>query len=285
MAAIPTPCKDLHMDHWGKQITFTAGQKSLWPNSPFASYGQSLSWIYTISPMDINYVLSALNTQKPTGWTLGKSKAIMNSYEMGITVHNPSNVPIRVVLNTLKCRRDQNYEPGVSATTCLRDDIQRWFDGQYGSTATAIGIEYTAFKLSALASFTYNWRIVKKRIKVIQPGQSMYLRKFRRRPKLYNTAELYDSLTSPFIKKRALKGDLHYLWEVEPQITKDTANASIKTVTGSLDFLYKIHMRMSYFANDTYSSDPSTAMSSDVSTTNIMPTQVNTVGVSWATAN
>lgn len=257
----------------------------MWPNQTFASVGQNCTFINTISCMDINYVLSALQLQKPTGWTLGKSKAIVNSWEMGITVHNPSNVPTRVVLNTLKCRRDQNYEPGVSATTSLRDDIQRWFDAQYGSTATAVSIEYTAFKLSALASFTYNWKIVKKRVKIIQPGQSMFLRKFRRRPKYYNTAELYDTLTSPFIKKRALKGDLHYLWEIEPQITKDTANASIKTLEGRLDFLYKVHMRMSYLANDVYSSDPSTAMSSDTSTTSIMPTQVNTVAVNWASAN
>lgn len=273
------------MDHYGEQVQFTGGQKSLFPTDPVVSRGQALSFILTVSPMDMNYVLSALNLQKPTGWTLGKSKAVINSWEMGITVHNPANTPTKVTLWTIKWKRDQNFQPGVSQTICFRDQLEQWYNAQYGTTSTAQGIEYTAFKFSALAQFSQNCKIVKKSTRIIQPGQSKMWKKYRYRPKMYNTALLYDSLNSPFIIKRALKGDLHYLWEIEPQITKDTANTSVKYLVGSLDFLYKIHMRMSYFANDTYSSDVTTAMSSDTSVTNIMPTQVNTIGVPWVTAS
>lgn len=272
------------MDHWGAEVSLTAGQKSLFPTDPIPSDGQNLSFILTVSPMDVNYVLSALNLQKPTGWALGRSKGVINSWEMGIQVHNPANVPIKVTLYTLKFKCDQNFEPGISQTMSLRDEMEVWYNSQYGNTSTTTGIEYTAFKFSALSRFTKNLKVVKKSTRVIQPGQNKFWKKYRRKPKLYNTSQLYDSLNTPFIIKRALRGDLHYLWEIEPQIAAKTDGATVTYLTGRLVFLYKIHMRMSYFANDDYSSDATTAMSSAVTPSSIMPTQNNTVAVSWAAA-
>lgn len=234
--------------------------------------------------MDINYVLSALNTSKPTGWSLGKSKALVNSWELGIRVQNPTNTPVKVTLYTLKFKRDQNFEPGVSQTTSLRDQFELWFNSQYGTQGTSITIEYPAFKFSALAMFTKNIKIVRRSTKVLESGHFYEWRKFRKRPKLYNTATMYNPLQAPYIIKRALRGDLHYMFEIEPYTQQYEAGANIQYLRAHLNFLYKIHMRFSYFANDEYSYDPSTGMSSNTDNTGIMPTNVNTVGVLYTAA-
>jgi len=234
--------------------------------------------------MDINYVMSALNTSKPTGWSLGKSKALVNSWELGIRVQNPTNTPVKVTLYTLKFKRDQNFEPGVSQTTSLRDQFELWFNSQYGTQGTSITIEYPAFKFSALAMFTKNIKIVRRSTRVLESGHFYEWRKFRKRPKLYNTATMYNPLQAPYIIKRALRGDLHYMFEIEPYTQQYEAGANIQYLRAHLNFLYKIHMRFSYFANDEYSYDPSTGMSSNTDNTGIMPTNVNTVGVLYTAA-
>lgn len=287
LSVIPTPCKDLWMDHVGGTVQFTQGQKSLFPTDPIATVGQVETMVLTISPMDTHYALVALNVSKPTGWTLGKSKGIVTSWHMKMQFHNPTNTHVRMKIYTLKLKKDMEYQPGVSATTSLRDLFELWFNNQYGNTATAIGIEYTSFRFQHLAEFTKAIKIVKIRSRTIQSGQTWTLNKYRKKPKLYNTATLYDPQNSPYIKKRGLRGDLHYMWEIEghPFGFGASPGTTPSTFRQKINYLCSISMRLAYLANDTYSYDASTAMGSDPTGYVIMPSQDNVTTTPWVAAS
>jgi len=176
---------------------------------------------------------------------------------------------------TLKCKQnlhlDGSASSGLSASSTIKDFLQRCLYTQYGvGTVLNTGIDHPGFKLSDCVEFGKYFKTVKHKTTVIQPGESLSMRKFKIKPRTYEEASMYDSVAAR-LKLLAVKGSLTYLWRITG--TPQSADAGVTATLCDVKLAYVVsyHYRTSGYSYNDYFQYSSTALPSGVSITNIYP--------------
>jgi len=194
----------------------------------------------------------------PTGWTVGRSAAIVSSWEQKMRWNNVSNQTLRMTLYTLVARQDIPtvwWALNLGINHNILDLMEQWFDEQYGSSVNSNRtLGHMSFKLTDLAMFNRYFRISKVKSFTIQPGQQVNLRKFKRRPEYINTAKYYQAGVGNAVV--AKKGNREYMWRLHSTTIESKDDGSASRVTPAYNFQTSYHYRIRYLANDTYNFQP-----------------------------
>lgn len=194
----------------------------------------------------------------PEGWIMGRSAAVISSWEQKMRWNNVSNQPMKMTLYTLVARQDipaNFWNMFLGSTSSLLDLLETWFDDQYGSSVTSNRtLGHISFKLTDLASFKRFFRIAKVRNYTIQPGQQLNLKKYRRTPEYINTSRYFQPGIGPAVA--AKKGNREYLWRLHSTTIESKDAGTASRVTPAYNFQTSYHYRVRYLANDTYNFQP-----------------------------
>lgn len=195
----------------------------------------------------------------PTGWNMGRSAAIITSWEQKMRWNNVSNQVLRMTVYTLTARQDIPnvfWAQNLGVNRNLLDLLETWFDDQYGNTSLNPNrtVGHISFKLTDLAQFKRYFKITKVKNFTIQPGQQVNLRKFRRTPEYINTAKYFQPGVGPTIV--AKKGNREYLWRLHSTTIESKDAGTAARVTPAYNFQTSYHYRVRYLANDEYNFQP-----------------------------
>lgn len=214
----------------------------------------------TISADNILFKMRQLDRLKPTGWVLGRSKAIVSSWEQKMKWTNLSNQPMKLHFYTLVTRRNvptANSGQQLGYNGNILEVLDNWFNDQYAASLANIDrtLQHPAFKLSDVAKFNFYWRVARITTRTIQPGQTFYMRKYKRRPETINTAKYYDIA---FVggDQACLKGQREYMWRIEADLVESKAGSDASIITPAYNFFTSYHYRFAYLANDVYNFQP-----------------------------
>jgi len=176
---------------------------------------------------------------------------------------------------TLKCRQnvhlDGSANSGLSASSTIKDFLQRCMVTQYGSSGVLnIGIDHPGFKLSDCVEFGRYFKVVRHKTSTIQPGESLQMRKFKVKPRTYDEAVFWDA-TSSRLKVLAIKGSLTYLWRITgtPQSAAGGVTATLCDV--KLAYVVSYHYRSTGYSYNDYTYPSASALPNALSIENIYP--------------
>lgn len=213
----------------------------------------------TCSADSIQMKLNQANALAPTGWVLGRSKLVVNSWEQRMQWVNLSNMPLTITVYTLRVRQDvpaiiDGLQLGLTAN--IWDWVEQMFKGQYQSSlATNREIGHISFKLTDVAKFGQYFKVAKTLTRTIQPGQHLALKKFRRKPEMINTAKWWSGAI-PGLQSVAKKGNREYMWKVHSNMTESKDAGAAARTTPAYNFNTSYHYRFSFLANDQYNFQP-----------------------------
>lgn len=194
----------------------------------------------------------------PTGWNIGRSKVLVNSWEQRMRWSNLSNMPLTMTLYTLIVRQDVPAQQDgllLGSTANLLDWLSTMFNEQYASSVTINRtISHISFKLSDVAKFGRWFKVARARTYTIQPGQHLNLKKFKRRPELINTSKFYSQGFSYQIVGK--KGNREYFWRVHSNTVESKDAGAAARTSPAYNFDTSYHYRFSFLANDEYNFQP-----------------------------
>lgn len=215
----------------------------------------------TCSADNIRMKLSQAEVIKPTGWALGRSKFMVNSWEQKMKFVNISNQPLTITFYTLKTRTEIPYDLlalNLSGINSLLNIIEQLYGQQYNQapiTNFNRTVNHPAFKLTDLAVFQKYFKIVKVTNIKLMPGGVKVMKKFRNKPQVINTAGLMNTGTSPTAVDTnigALKGERHYLWRNNSFMVENEGDGNRSRIAPAYSFETTYHYRMSFLAGDEY---------------------------------
>lgn len=198
-----------------------------------------------------------MNSLAPTGWVIGRSKAIVNSWRQKLTWQNTSNQIMSFTVWTLVCKQDiSNLE--LTANTLgqdvdLLDAINTMMSNQYGATGLSAARKYNhpAFTFKDLAKWSKYFRVAKVKTYQLVPGGMKTLIKFKSRPETINTA-VYNSTAGMVCKK----GNREYLYRVHATLLEEKEGNAGQLVTPAYNLYGTYHYRFTFLANDQYDFQP-----------------------------
>lgn len=257
--AMPTVASDTVYDD--ASVAFADGQGA----ESMECYGapditnRSIIQGLTCSADSIQMKISQAIPIAPTGWTAGRSKMVVNSWEQRMQWTNLSNMPMTITIYTLRVKQDvptitDNLDLGV--TSNLLDWLSRMFNAQYGSSVVENRtIGHMAFKLTDVAKFGQWFKVSKTMTRTIQPGQHLALKKFSRKPEMLNTAKWFSTFVNNFVFI-AKKGNREYFWKVHSNMTESKDAGAAARTSPAYNFNTSYHYRFSFLANDEYNFQP-----------------------------
>ncbi|AJD07472.1 putative capsid protein [Odonata-associated circular virus-8] len=260
---IMVPAKSLWLDALQGRVTTGQGT-STWVSLGNLLTQNAVLTGFTGSVESGTYLMSGLaNNDGTSGNILGRAKFIVHSWEQIFRWTNQSNCPLTLECYTLKCVQnvpvDGLINSGLEVTNTIKDFMTACYNKQYvgGSTIPSISVDHPAFKLSDLARFGAYFKTIRHKTVVVQPGESMSMRKYKIRPRTYAEAISYDAVTA-VLKVHAQKGTLHYLWRITgtPQSAAEGKDATLCDV--KMAFVSSIHARTSGYSSNNYQTFPST---------------------------
>lgn len=194
----------------------------------------------------------------PTGWALGRSAAIITSWEQKMRWNNISNQPMKMTLYTLVIKQDipvAFWGRALGSTEDLLVLVSQMFADQYDSSvAENRTLGHISFKLTDVAAFNRYFRIAKVKSFTIQPGQTLNLRKFKRKPEYLNTAKYFqEGVGETIVGKR---GNREYMWRLHSTTIESKDAGTASRVTPAYNFQTSYHYRVRYLANDQYNFQP-----------------------------
>jgi len=270
---MPTPALDTLYDELGYSYDNTQNA-DLWVSGGVEATSTSKITGMTMSADDKVLQLQVLNSTaiKPPGWVLGRSKSVITSWEMKMRWMNISNQPMTVTLYTLRTKSDV---PLTAANREFFTHLKTNFDDQYSSSGSGanLTISHPAFKFSDCAWFMQYWKIKRVRSYKIMPGDMLALKKFRNKPRMFDTAKYHKALAD----LAAYKGDLHYVYKIHAATleSKETDEYTRVAPAHTFDCIY--HYRMCALANDEYNLSVPAAGSTGLTLHTIYP-GTSTVG-------
>lgn len=250
--AIPTPARDTYYDSIEVQGNADEGLEPWFTMGDLTTTNGRTTGL-THSADDIKLQLQVLNANAPTGWVLGRSKAIISSWEMKYRIMNNANFPLKASLYTLKWKENLNYPPGISDGATLTDLLDAWLWNQYNVTNSGPRtVDFGAFKLSDVSMFNKYLKVVKIKSINLQPGQYKCFKKFKRKPTHIDTSQWYITGSSPFYTSMARKGSLAYMWRFHTPLLNSASSAFQTQAVPDFSMVTYYHYRMTYLANDSY---------------------------------
>lgn len=278
---IPIPQLDTIYDDMHAGFTNTQGVDSWECMGANDQTARAITAGLTCSADNIIMKLTQINSGSvvPTGWALGRSAAIITSWEQKMRWNNISNQPLKITLYTLRCRQDIPavwWTLNLGTTNNILDLMETAFDDQYGSTIAANRtIGHIAFKLTDIALFRRYFKIVKITSFTIQPGQEKVMRKYKNKPEYLNTTKFYQPQVG--FPNCAKKGNREYLWRIHSTTTESKDQVGASRTTPAYNFQTSYHYRVRYLAHDQYNFQPPAAPTAGLTLHTIYP-GTSTVG-------
>lgn len=269
------PAKALWLDALQGRVS-TAQGTSTWLSLGNLQTQNSILTGFSGSAESVPYLLvGPINNDGTSGNNLGRAKTMIHSWEQIFRWTNQSNCPLTIECYTLKCKQnlhlDGSASSGLTASSTIKDFLQRCLYTQYGQTNVLnIGIDHPAFKLSDCAEFGKYFKPVKHKTTTVQPGESLSMRKFKVKPRTYDEAFMYDTVSSR-LKLLAIKGSLTYLWRITGTPQSASAGVSATLCDVKLAYVVSFHYRTSGYSYNDYQQYLPTALPTGVSIENIYP--------------
>jgi len=229
----------------------------------------------------IQMKLSQINSTAvvPAGWVMGRSAAIITSWEMKMRWFNVSNQILKVTLYTIRLKQDIPpvwYALNLGGTGDILTLLEQMFDDQYNNSVNSNRtIGHMAFKLTDVAAFKRYFKISRVSTFVLQPGQEKTMIKFRRKPEYINTAKFFQPGVG--FTTVGKKGNREYMWRVHSTTLESKDAGSAARVTPAYNFQASYHYRVRYLANDEYNFQPPAVPISGITPHTIFP-GTSTVG-------
>lgn len=176
---------------------------------------------------------------------------------------------------TLKAKQhlhlDGSATSGLTASSTIKDFLQRCLITQYGSgSPDNIGIDHPAFKLSDCAEFGQYFKTIRHKTTVIQPGESLQMRKFKIKPRTYDESVMWNASASR-LKLLAVKGSLTYLWRVTGTAQSASGGVTATLCDVKLAYVVSYHFRTSGYSYNDYHYPAATALPNTLTIENIYP--------------
>lgn len=269
------PAKALWLDALQGRVS-TAQGTSTWFSLGNLQTQNGILTGFSGSGESVPYMLTGpMNNDGTSGNNLGRSRNIVHSWEQIFRWTNQSNCPLTLECYTLKCKQnlhlDGSASSGLSASSTIKDFLQRCLYTQYGTTNTLnTGIDHPAFKLSDCVEFGKYFKSIKHKTMVIQPGESANMRKYKIKPRTYDESFMYDHVAGR-LKLLAIKGSLTYLWRITGTPQSAASGTSTTLCDVKLAFVATYHYRTTGYSYNDYQQYTTTALPSAVSITNIYP--------------
>lgn len=272
---VMVPAKSLFYDALQGRVSTTQGT-SAWFSLGNLQTQNSILTGFTGSAESVPYLLvGPINNDGTSGNALGRAKTIIHSWEQVFRWTNQSNCPLTLECYTLKCKQnlhlDGSASSGLTTSSTMKDFMSRCMYTQYNTTPSFPNdIDHPGFKLSDLAEFARYFKTIRHKTMVIQPGESMQMRKYKIKPREYNESLMYDSIAAR-LKLLAIKGSVQYLWRITGTPQSAASGTSTTLCDVKLAFVVSFHYRMSGYSYNNYENYGATNLPTGISITNIYP--------------
>lgn len=211
----------------------------------------------SFSADSVAFKVRQLDRLKPTGWVIGRSKAIVNSWRQKITFQNTSNQMMTFTFFTFICKQDINeFEISSNALGSLADlldAVNTLLVNQYGATGLSFARKYNhpSFTFNDMAKWGKYFRMVRARTYKLVPGATKTFVKFKKRPEVVNTA-VYNISNGTVCKK----GNREYMYRVHADLLEQKDGTGAQLTTPAYNLYSSYHYRFTYLANDQYDFQP-----------------------------
>lgn len=271
MRVVPTPCKDVVLDtvasRWTSVQGLAAWQASSQLNTlnPQVEYPTGSGVYYRantglgISPEAMQWLIpSILATNPLESFKPGRSKFILNSWELTTRVTNLANCPAELECFTIKCKRnvpvENDGDTGLEVTSSWLNFIARSYYQQYGINTVADpykAANHPSFKLSDINRFNAFFKVVKHTTRTIQPGEVLRMRKYRNKPALIDSSKHFNNQANEYLN-HFRKGAFFYVFRMigTPATESKVTDPTLCGIP--MDVVHSIHARTSVLPYDQY---------------------------------
>lgn len=214
---------------------------------------------FCLSAQEMHWLLGSLPLIDPiTSFTIGRSKFVQHSWEIVTRMTNLGNCPCEMECYTLKAKKNVTVQPdqdtGMADTQTLNDMIYRSALAQYGMGASVINnMNHPAFKLTDVNRVLEFFKIVRHKRRVIQPGESLRIRKYGIKAHTFDSSKYYNAHTSEFLNHLP-KGALVYIYRHTgiPQSQESKTATDVTLCDTALDVVHTFHTRVSILPYSRY---------------------------------
>lgn len=255
---LPIPAKDLVYDEF--EASFTNGTNGADQLNALGAPSVTQRTVLmgaTFSADSVFMKVRQMASIAPTGWVVGRSKAIVNSWKQKLTWQNTSNQMMTFTVWTLIAKQDIGSTEitgnTLGTTADLLEAINTMMVNQYGATGLSAARKYNhpAFTFKDLAKWSKYFRVVKVKTYKLVPGATKSLVKFKKRPEVINTA-VYNTTAGMVCKK----GNREYLYRVHSTLLEEKEGDLGQLTTPAYNLYGTYHYRFTFLANDQYDFQP-----------------------------
>nr|QXP07687.1 MAG: putative capsid protein [Arizlama virus] len=271
MRVVPAPCKDVVLDTVATRWESTQGlagwnassqQNTLNPDIEYPTgSGQKYqpNTGFAISPESMQWLIPSILSTNPTeAFNPGRSKFILNSWELTTRITNLANCPAELECFTIKCKRnvpvENDGDTGLAVDSTFFNFLNRSYYQQFevnSVTDPYKGCSHPSFKLSDINRFNQFFKVVSHKTRTVQPGEVLRLRKFRNKPVQIDTSKHFNRQAREYLNHYR-KNALFYVYRIIGTPATETKVTNPTLCAIPMDVVHSLHARTSVLPYDQY---------------------------------
>lgn len=263
---LPPQPKDLILDQISDRWTSSQGLAAWNATSSAVTTKNAIQCPISTTPTNQYWTLASIPAVDGiTAFKLGRSKYIRHEWSLDTRVTNLANCPTEFEVYTLKTRKrvpatDDIHSPLYSQNT-FGTLLARAFYNQFNVdavTSPSKGPNHASFKLTDLQFFNEYFKIVNFKRHVIQPGEALLLKKWSKKPRVFDTSKIYNpsggALNFSDLQVYWEKNELLYVYRQigVPQSQESKGAADVTLCDTVLDVVHNLRSRVSIMPYSSY---------------------------------